>query len=476
MSRIDGFTSINKPSLSGEAKINASLVRTKRLEVTGNATFSNITSSGTISSPTGIFVYLDSANATFDSVYVSTGLTGSNLHATNIYSSNLIQGPTGIIDNIKSTNVNFTNIISGPTGIFSNVFSTSGVTIAGGSNPWATTGTLLNISRASRSTDPIMVIASPQNTTQGDRSSIYLGVNNSNRNFGQIYFDYQGNSSLSNSMYFGMYNGITLKQNGDYCGISQTNPTVALDVGGAIKGSSSLTISANTAIDTNTLFVDTVNDRIGVGTSTPSSTLDIVKGEQPTVQIGANTAQRISIFQSGTSNYIDFTGDGKLNVRNGSETSRVLTVDFSDVTSFLRCSTSNLGIETGGGTLYSNSVFNSTTAGTADMTISGVNGFIQRVSSSMKYKTNIEPIDDVYSENIYKLRPVWYRSTCATDRKDYSHYGLLAEETSLIDPRLATYDHNGDPSGIQWYKVIPLIIQEMKKLKKRIDELEEKNV
>ena len=42
---------------------------------------------------------------------------------------------------------------------------------------------------------------------------------------------------------------------------------------------------------------------------------------------------------------------------------------------------------------------------------------------------------------IYNLRPVWYRSLCSGDRKDWSWYGLIAEEVAEIDPRLVTWSY-----------------------------------
>jgi hypothetical protein len=53
-------------------------------------------------------------------------------------------------------------------------------------------------------------------------------------------------------------------------GILTSTPTVALDVVGAIKATGNLTV------DTNTLFVDATNNRVGVGTITPAVALDVV--------------------------------------------------------------------------------------------------------------------------------------------------------------------------------------------------------
>src|SRR6056300_679042 len=59
-------------------------------------------------------------------------------------------------------------------------------------------------------------------------------------------------------------------------GIGKTEPTVALDVVGAVTTSSALTVGANFAVNTDDLFVDTVNSRVGIGKTEPTVALDVV--------------------------------------------------------------------------------------------------------------------------------------------------------------------------------------------------------
>ena len=63
-------------------------------------------------------------------------------------------------------------------------------------------------------------------------------------------------------------------------------------------------------------------------------------------------------------------------------------------------------------------------------------GSIGRYTSSGKYKTQVEDLEDEYADKILKLRPTWYRSLCERDNPKHSTYGFIAEEVAEIDPRL----------------------------------------
>jgi len=80
--------------------------------------------------------------------------------------------------------------------------------------------------------------------------------------------------------------------------------------------------------------------------------------------------------------------------------------------------------------------YNDTTASAANVFIAS-NGDIQRSTSSIRYKTNVETLEQGYADNvIFNARPVWYRSLCEADNGSWSYYGLIAEEVAELDPRL----------------------------------------
>ena len=138
----------------------------------------------------------------------------------------------------------------------------------------------------------------------------------------------------------------------------------------------------------------------------------------------------------------------------------------------------NLNIECRtGGTLYSNSIYSSTTAVGASVSITGTAGYLQRSTSSIKYKTDVENMDSTKSESIYQMRPVWYRSKCATDRKDWSYYGLIAEEIAEIEPRLVHWgevkeDGTQEPEGVMYDRLTVLLLSEIKKQQAIITQLQ----
>jgi hypothetical protein len=58
-------------------------------------------------------------------------------------------------------------------------------------------------------------------------------------------------------------------------GINTTTPSVALDVTGSANISSNLVVTGDITIDTNALFVNSTNNRVGLGNTSPAEVLDV---------------------------------------------------------------------------------------------------------------------------------------------------------------------------------------------------------
>ena len=122
-----------------------------------------------------------------------------------------------------------------------------------------------------------------------------------------------------------------------------------------------------------------------------------------------------------------------------------------------------------------------------------------RSASSVRYKRVIEDVDCMYAKNILELRPVWYRSTCATDNPAWSWYGLIAEEVAAVEPRLALWGYTDDdyeivernvdgkmirerilrrgaqivPDGVAYDRLTVLLLTIVKRQEARVQALEE---
>ena len=86
---------------------------------------------------------------------------------------------------------------------------------------------------------------------------------------------------------------------------------------------------------------------------------------------------------------------------------------------------------------------------------------------SLKYK--FQNIDKL-SEKLYDLRPVSFNYISHNTSK--LEYGLIAEEVINIIPDIVILNKNAEPETIQYHKLIPLLLNEILSLNKKIQNLE----
>jgi hypothetical protein len=92
-------------------------------------------------------------------------------------------------------------------------------------------------------------------------------------------------------------------------------------------------------------------------------------------------------------------------------------------------------------------------------------------SSSIKTKTNVYDITPEESAQIYKMRPVKFNFK---DDLEKECIGFIAEEMFEVEPRVVPYnivDGVKEPVSINYEHLVPLLVAEIKNLKKYIDEL-----
>ena len=129
----------------------------------------------------------------------------------------------------------------------------------------------------------------------------------------------------------------------------------------------------------------------------------------------------------------------------------------------------------GGPTIRCLGTYNATTASAANQFVDSAGDFY-RSTSSIKYKTNVETIEDHYSDALLQCHPVWYQSTCEADNPDWGHWGFIAEEVAQIDPRLCFFKEEEDgslePEGVQYDRFVPHLLNLIKRQGEAIADLQ----
>jgi Chaperone of endosialidase len=90
-------------------------------------------------------------------------------------------------------------------------------------------------------------------------------------------------------------------------------------------------------------------------------------------------------------------------------------------------------------------------------------------SSSRRLKDNIADMGSS-SNKLFQLRPVTFFYKSQYD--DGSHalqYGLIAEEVATVYPEMAVYDKDGQPSGVKYQLLAPMLLNEVQKQYRRAE-------
>lgn len=140
-------------------------------------------------------------------------------------------------------------------------------------------------------------------------------------------------------------------------------------------------------------------------------------------------------------------------------------------------------------------IFNDTSSSAANCRITSTPTILRSTASSIKIKKDVEDLWDSQADLVLQLRPVKYFSK-KVENVDIriKHYGFIAEEVALIDPRLVDWRftrvledqwgnngeliyeelENPEPEGVDYCKIPILLTNIVKRQKNKIKSLHEK--
>jgi len=95
-------------------------------------------------------------------------------------------------------------------------------------------------------------------------------------------------------------------------------------------------------------------------------------------------------------------------------------------------------------------------------------GNLGTIVSSMRFKENVAPMPDNYSEKIYDLEPKLFNYK--TDPGTQA-WGLIAEEVNQVFPELIVKDREGLPHSVKYHELPVLLLKEIIKLRLEINQL-----
>ena len=263
-----------------------------------------------------------------------------------------------------------------------------------------------------------------------------------------------------------------------------------------------LDINATTtvAVDTGTLDINATTI-VDIDTNADSSMMTLNNAHESESEIGllltkasgagygAKFVAGTDVFLAGDS-YSFYADGGELRNNNASGQTYICRFYNSDGTAKLNFYVKDDGtVNTG---TDGNSPYNITTALATNCNLVGT-GLMRRSTSSLRFKSNVEPIDPAWADKLLELKPINYKSTASGDGdvdSAWTFYGFGAEDVALVDPRYVFWNTHKNvhdeatgentsvlldeaiPEGVQYDRMVPALIDIIKRLEKRVAVLE----
>ncbi|MAG28296.1 hypothetical protein CMI47_22455 [Candidatus Pacearchaeota archaeon] len=168
------------------------------------------------------------------------------------------------------------------------------------------------------------------------------------------------------------------------------------------------------------------------------------------------------------SSYFNYAG------YSGTYTSPTFSWQEDTDTGMYRTGTNSIGFSAGDGLRTSigtagTYLYTVSVASAVEVNINGASGLLTKVSSSKRYKDNIEDLD-INTEKVYDLRPVSFN----WKSNGISDFGFIAEEVQDILPELVVYNEDNTPEAVKYKQLSILMLEELKKLREEVKDLKEK--
>jgi len=313
----------------------------------------------------------------------------------------------------------------------------------------------------------------------GAGSSLFTGSNN-------VFISYYSPTTSYNTIYIG--NG---------------NNDLALKIDGSLK----TFLYGDLAVDTNVLYVDSTNNRVGIGTVNPSVPLSVIGAASITGNtiLGADVRIPNGFIGIGTSNPnralsvvgsasitgvtafgsdVDILGganltltNGNLDVYNSSNTdypfrvingtsSATSTIRSRSIFEYMSALTTN-AVRIGGATTYI--LMRSTSSQRIKDRIVPLSGSLTNVDIS---KISTEPLS-FNPIDVLNITPAEFQSISIAD-DDRRILGFIAEDVYEKFPLAADWDEDGTPSNVSDRAIVAALLEVVKQQQKRIQELSDK--
>lgn len=119
-------------------------------------------------------------------------------------------------------------------------------------------------------------------------------------------------------------------------------------------------------------------------------------------------------------------------------------------------------------------VYANTTASSANVLVTS-GGVLQRATSSLKYKRDVEPIPPEKVDELIAVMAdaaIWYRSRCAADNPTWGYYGLSAEALAGPAPQFVHFrplpGGGLEPEGVMYERAVVPLLLKVRELEKRL--------